>query len=44
MNLKQKIRNSIRAFVIGDALGLPFEFKGKKVTLSEGMNSVSVKQ
>lgn len=29
MNQKQKIKNSIRAYVMGDALGVPFEFKSQ---------------
>lgn len=29
MNLKKKIKNSIRAYVLGDALGVPFEFQKK---------------
>lgn len=29
MNQKQKIKNSIRAYVIGDALGVPYEFRNK---------------
>ena len=27
--IKNKIRNSLRAYIIGDALGVPFEFKTK---------------
>lgn len=27
MNLKEKIKNSIRAYIMGDALGVPYEFK-----------------
>ena len=27
--MKQKMRNSLRAFIIGDALGVPFEFQKK---------------
>lgn len=29
MEIKEKIKNSIRAYIIGDALGVPFEFRKK---------------
>lgn len=29
MNLAKKISNCIRAYVMGDALGVPFEFQNK---------------
>lgn len=40
MTIKEKIKNSIRAYILGDALGVPFEFKDegtfKCTQLSEG--------
>lgn len=32
--MKEKIKNSIRAYIIGDVLGVPFEFR-KKGTFTE---------
>lgn len=32
--MKENIKNSIRAYIIGDAFGFPFEFR-KKGTLTE---------
>lgn len=29
MNLKEKIKNSIKTYIVGDALGVPFEFRKK---------------
>lgn len=34
LTMKEKIKNSIRAYIIGDVLGVPFEFR-KKGTFTE---------
>lgn len=33
LTMKEKIKNSIRAYIVGDVLGVPFEFRKKGILM-----------